>query len=88
MRIKRFAKFRMSSNPAAAVAAVDELVDRFKRRYGPGGKADVFLAELRQRRRGPKETIQELGQTIRDLTALVYPDFDEDGQIDLQEGIF
>ena len=33
----------------------DELVDRLKRRYGPGGKAHVFLAELRQRRRGPKK---------------------------------
>ena len=66
----------------------DELVDRLKRRYGPGGKADVFLAELRQRRRGPKETIQELGQTIRDLTALAYPDFDEDGQDRLARGHF
>ena len=66
----------------------DELVDRLKRRYGPGGKADVFLAELRQRRRGPKETIQELGQTIRDLTVLAYPDFDEDGQDRLARGHF
>ena len=29
-----------------------ELVDRMKRRYGPGGKADVFLAELRPTQEG------------------------------------
>ena len=46
------------------------------------------MAELRQRRRGTKETIQELGQTIRDLTALAYPDFDEDGQDRLARGHF
>ena len=66
----------------------DELIERMKRRYGTGGKADVFLAELRQRRRGPKETIQELGQCIRDLTALAYPGFDEAGQDRLARGHF
>ena len=66
----------------------DELVDRMKRRYGAGGKADVFLAELRQRRRGPKETLHELGQSIRDITALAYPGFDEDGQDRLARGHF
>lgn len=66
----------------------NELVDRMKKRYGPGGKAEVYLAELRQRRRGPKETLQELGQSIRDMTSLAYPEFDESGQDRLARGHF
>ena len=41
-----------------------ELVDRMKRRYGPGGKADVFLAELHQRRRGRRKVYKNLGRTF------------------------
>ena len=57
-----------------------ELVNRLKQRFGPAGKSEVFLAELRTRRRKPKETLQELGQSIRELTALAYQEFDEAGQ--------
>ena len=40
----------------------------------------MFLAELRTRRRRPKESLQELGQSIRELTALAHQEFDEAGQ--------
>ena len=59
-----------------------------KRRYGTGGKADVFLAEFRQSRREQKKTIQELGRCIRYLTVLVYPGFDEVRQERLERGHF
>ena len=32
-----------------------ELVTRFKERFGPSGKAEVFLAKLRTRRRKQKD---------------------------------
>ena len=65
-----------------------ELVTRFKERFGPSGKAEVFLAEPRTRRRKPKETLQELGQSVRELTALAYQEFDEAGQDRLAMGHF
>ena len=66
----------------------DELVYRLRNRFGLGGKAEVYLAELRQRHRQPKESLQELGQTIRELCALSYPEFDEKGQDRLARGHF
>ena len=66
----------------------DELVYRLMNRFGLGGKAEVYLAELRQRRRQPKESLQELGQAIRELCALSYPEFDEKGQDRLARGHF
>ena len=65
-----------------------ELVNRLKQRFGPAGKSEVFLAELRTRRRRPKESLQELGQSIRELTALAYQEFDEAGQDRLARGHF
>ena len=59
-----------------------------KNRFGLGGKAEVYLAQLRRRRRQPKESLQELGQTIRELCALSYPEFDEKGQDRLARGHF
>ena len=66
----------------------DDLVLRLKKRFGPAGKAEMYLAELRQRRREPKESLQELGQKIRDLSVLAYPEFDERGQDRLARGHF
>ena len=44
----------------------------------------MFLAV----RRKPKETLQELGQSVRELTALAYQEFDETGQDRLARGHF
>ena len=51
----------------------DELVYRLRNRFGLGGKAEVYLAELRQRRRQPNESLQELGQKIREAVCFVLP---------------
>ena len=51
-----------------------ELVQLLERRFGPGQRAEVYLAELRGRQRKPNESIQELGHAIRRLTALAYPE--------------
>ena len=44
----------------------------------------MFLAV----RRKPKETQQELGQSVREFTALAYQEFDETGQDRLARGHF
>ncbi len=44
--------------------------------------------ELRSRRQGSKETIQELGQAISELTAMAYPKFTETGKDRLARGHF
>ena len=51
-----------------------ELVSLLERRFGPGEKAELYLAELRNRQRKPGESLQELGQAMRRLTALAYPE--------------
>lgn len=53
---------------------IRELVARLERRYGPGELAESYLTELKQRRRHPKETIQELGENIRELVMQAYPE--------------
>ena len=57
-----------------------ELVQVLRKRFGPGRQAENYLVELRHRRQGPKETLQELGQAIRDLTLKAYPEIPEEAR--------
>ena len=57
-----------------------ELVKVLERRFGPGQRAENYLVELRNRRQGPKETLQELGQAVRDLTVKAYPEIPEEAR--------
>ena len=65
-----------------------QLTDLLKRRFGPGQQAENHMMELRHRKQGPKESLQELGQAVRELTALSYPEFDDDGRERLAKGHF
>ena len=56
------------------------LVGLLDKRFGPGQLAENYLLELRYRRQGPKESIQELGQAIRELSMLAYPELPEEAQ--------
>ena len=53
---------------------IDELKKRLDLRYGPGGLAESFMAELNNRRQGLNETLQELGEAISELARQAYPD--------------
>jgi hypothetical protein len=46
------------------------LVKLLESRYGPGDRAEVHLAELRNRQRKPSESLQELGQAMRRLAGM------------------
>ena len=48
--------------------------------FGPGQMAENYLMELRSRRQGTNETLRELGQAVRELVILAYPEFDEEGR--------
>ena len=65
-----------------------ELLKLLDGRFGPGERAENFLLELRNRRQGPKETIQELGQAVRELAAFSYPEFTETARDRLARGHF
>ncbi|XP_038053938.1 uncharacterized protein LOC119726355 [Patiria miniata] len=65
-----------------------ELICLLEKRFGPGQMAENHLVELRHRRQGDKETLQELGQSIRDLSALAYPELTDDGRDRLARGHF
>ena len=65
-----------------------ELVGLLEKRFGPGQLAENYLVELRHRRQGPKESLQELGQAVRELTALAYPELLENGYDRLARGHF
>lgn len=54
------------------------LVAQLERRFGPGQEAENFMLELRTRRRQKDESLQQLGQAIRDLTGLAYPEMMSD----------
>ena len=79
---------RLLGKNGEAELTYSALTSRLKHRFGPSGKADVFLAELRSRRRKPNETLQELGQSIRDLAGMAYQEFDANGQDKLARGHF
>ena len=51
-----------------------ELVRLLDRRFGPGHQAENYLVELRHRRQGQKESLQELGQAIHELAIRAYPE--------------
>ena len=54
------------------------LVMQLDGRFGPGQEAENFMLELRTRRRQKDESLQQLGQAIRDLTSLAYPEMTND----------
>ena len=72
----------------AGSQSYSELVDSLEKRFGPGRLAENHLMELRHKRQGPKETLQELGQSIRELAALAYPELTEEGRDRLARGHF
>ena len=58
-----------------------ELVKLLERRFGSGRQSENYLVELRHRRQGSKENLQELGQAIHELVVRAYPDVTADWKI-------
>ena len=58
----------------------DKLTARLDMRFGPGDQAERLISELRSRTRRAKESLQELGQSVRQLTALAFPELPQDSQ--------
>jgi hypothetical protein len=52
----------------------DELKERLLNMYGPSEGADNYALELRNRKRKNGESLKSLGQSIRDLVGLAYPE--------------
>ena len=50
-----------------------ELFAKLEDRFGSEDRADEYLARLETRRRGQKESLQQLCHGIEELVALVYP---------------
>ena len=65
-----------------------QLVRLLEERFGPGQLAENHLVELRHRRQGSKESLQELGQAIRELSGLAYPELTDEGRDRLARGHF
>ena len=65
-----------------------ELVQLLEARFGSIARADVYLAELRGRSRKSGESLPQLGQAIRRLTTLAYPDMDSIAQDRLAKNHF
>ena len=51
-----------------------ELVSALNKRFHPDNQSQLYKVQLRTRRRKNKETLPELGQAIRRLTSLAYPE--------------
>ncbi len=65
-----------------------ELIKLLESQFGPGQMAENYLMELRMRRQGQNETLRELGQGIRELVALAYPEFHGSGRDRLARALF
>ena len=66
----------------------NELTRRLANRFSDERQAENHLMELRQRKRRGGESLRELGQSIRELTSLAYPEFDYDGRDKRARGHF
>ena len=55
-----------------------ELVALLSRRFGQSRLAESFLVELRHRRQRPRESLQEVAQSVHELAAKAYPDILEE----------
>ena len=64
----------LNNLPSGSNILYSELVAQLECRFGPGEQAEYFLMELRMRRRHRDKSLQQLGQAIRDLTGLGYPE--------------
>ena len=78
----------LNNIPLGLQLTYTELSAQLERRFGPGGQAENFLLELRSRRRQPRESLQELGQAIRDLVSLAYPELNGTARERLARGHF
>lgn len=54
----------------------EDIITRLKRRFGSEEQQQLFLCELKARRRHESESIQELSQDVERLTYLAYPSTD------------
>ena len=66
----------------------EELVKLLARRFGTGQQAENFLVELRHRRQGPKESLQELSQAVHELAVKAYPEIPEEARDRLEKNHF
>ena len=78
----------LNNIPVGRILTYTELVYQLDRRFGSGDQAENFLFELRMRRRHPKESLQELGQSIRDMSSLAYPELNTEARERLAKGHF
>ncbi|XP_038046798.1 uncharacterized protein LOC119721005 [Patiria miniata] len=78
----------LGCQPEGKELSLKDLLDRLDQRFGPGQQADFHLMELRHRRQGKTETLQELGASVRELAALAYPEFSDKSRERLAKGHF
>jgi len=57
---------------AGQLTNYDDLSSKLKQRFGSENQCEVYKLELRNRRRGPRETLSDLMQDIRRLMVLAY----------------
>ncbi len=62
-----------SDLPSQSKGDFQAIVRALEGRFHPAHQAELFRAQLRSRVRGPKESLPELGQSIRRLIARSYP---------------
>lgn len=59
------------------VWSFDELKTVLNLRFGPARQPNIYLSQLRARKRKSGENLWDLGEVIRDLVSLAYPDVHE-----------
>ena len=53
---------------------LSELVQRLNRKYGPGGMAENYLCQIKQRQQKREESLIELAEDVQQLATLAYPE--------------
>lgn len=64
------------------------IMDTLKARFEPEGKDELYRIQLRNRRQGPKESLNDLAQDIRSLVDKAYPEMAEVSKDSLAKDCF
>ena len=73
---------------AAQTRSFRHMIAAIRGQFEPEGREELHRAQLASRVRGPKETLQEIAQDIRDQAERAFPDLDEVGRDSMAKHYF
>ena len=72
--LKGTAQMLLGDLPVGGLMDYSVLINELESRFGYAGQSELFRTQVKNRRKRPEESLAELGQDIKRLTARAYPE--------------